>query len=98
MAVLNFLKDKPTVKTSKVLFETVIRPNIIKVNKSIAEVLKLAQIKAEAIDLIVLTGGSTEIPAVRQGLCANFPQAVISEENKLASVGLGLAYDALRRF
>lgn len=96
--ILSFLKDKPAVVSTKKLFETVILPNIIKINQSIAEVLKIAQIKAEAVDLIVLTGGSTEIPSVRESLCSNFPQAAISEENKLASVGLGLAYDALRRF
>lgn len=96
--ILSFLKDKPAVISTTELFEAVIRPNIIKINQSIAEALKIARIKAEAIDLIVLTGGSTEIPSVRRCLCSNFPQAAISEENKLASVGLGLAYDALRRF
>ena len=61
------------------------------------EVLE-AGTSADKIELIILTGGSTEIPHVRQVLCAHFPQAEISSENKMSSVGLGLAYDSLRRF
>ena len=95
---LKFLKDAPKISVKKQMFEKSIAPNTLKINQSIAEALKIAQIKAEEINLIILTGGSTEIPYVRNCLCSNFPQANISEENKLSSVGLGLAYDALRRF
>lgn len=96
--ILKFLQDKPVVKSVKTDFEHAIASNLCKVSCTIEECLKLAQVKASQIEVIVLTGGSTEIPFVQKTLCAHFPHAEISAENKLASVGLGLAYDALRRF
>ena len=50
------------------------------------------------IDLVILTGGSTQIPYVSTIVRNTFPNAILSDSNKMASVGLGLAYDAMRRF
>jgi hypothetical chaperone protein len=58
----------------------------------------MAAVDSKDIQLIVLTGGSTEIPYVRNVLSGIFQNAKISSENKLSSVGLGLAFDAIRRF
>ena len=57
-----------------------------------------AGILCQDIDLIILTGGSTEIPAVQLKFKELFPNGTISEENKLDSVGIGLAYDSKRKF
>ena len=46
----------------------------------------------------ITTGGSTEIPYISRVMQSYFPNAKLSSENKMASVGLGLAYDAMRRF
>ena len=75
------------------MFSTAINADLSKIKNAVFECLKQAQITAEKIDLIILTGGSTEIPAVKDALCRVFPQAQISAENKLTSVGLGLAFD-----
>ncbi len=50
------------------------------------------------IELIVLTGGPTEMPLIKALLRTKFPAAAVSEENKLSSVALGLGYDSQRRF
>ena len=63
-----------------------------------AECLTLAGVKNENIGLVILTGGSTEIPFVQKTMYRHFPHAVFSTENKLASVGLGLAFDGRRKF
>ena len=60
--------------------------------------LTQATIKNTDVDLIILTGGSTQIPYVYSVFKAMFPRAVISDSNKMDSVGLGLGYDAIRRF
>jgi len=57
-----------------------------------------AQLKQEDINLVVLTGGSTEIPLVQEIFITLFKNAQISEENKLSSVVTGLAYDGGRKY
>lgn len=94
---LLFMPDKPTIKTSKKEFEKSINENIDTISKSIKQCLKDAKISNNDIDLIILTGGSTEIPHIKKSLCSHFPNAKISEENKLSSVATGLAFDAIRR-
>jgi len=75
-----------------------INDNVEKVMASAKECLAEARIKASDIELIILTGGSTEIPYVQQVLSTIFPNAELSQENKLSSVALGLTYDAKRKF
>ena len=84
--------------TKKDLVEKAILRNVENISKSNAECVSQASIKAQDVELIILTGGSTEIPFVKQTLCSFFPNAEISDENKFSSVGLGLAYDSARKF
>lgn len=95
---LDFMQSKPLISTSRSEFELSINIHTMKILNSIKECLRLATVNAKDIQLIVLTGGSTEIPYIRDTLCSVFPNAKVSNENKLSSVGLGLAYDASRRF
>ena len=53
---------------------------------------------ADRIDTLILTGGSTQIPAILTRLRANFPNARFVETDAFGSVGLGLALDAARKF
>ncbi|MFI3242491.1 MAG: Hsp70 family protein [Alphaproteobacteria bacterium] len=96
--LLNFLSNTPSVHSTKENFEDAIFNNLQKVSNSVNECLMQAQTKPEKIGLIILTGGSTEIPFVKETLCAHFPNAKLSAENKFSSVGLGLAYDGMRKF
>lgn len=96
--VLEFLSGCPKIISERSEFEQAINLSLDKISDSVKECLRQAETSADKIELIILTGGSTEIPHVRQVLCAHFPQAEISSENKMSSVGLGLAYDSIRRF
>ena len=58
--------------------------------------LSLAGLRAEAIDALFLTGGSTRLPHVRAALTACVPQAKIVEGDIFGSVGLGLTIEAGR--
>ena len=53
---------------------------------------------ARAIDSLILTGGSTQVPAIANRLRALFPEAELVRTDVLGSVGLGLALDAARKF
>ncbi|WP_172122749.1 MULTISPECIES: Hsp70 family protein [unclassified Devosia] len=69
-----------------------------RLERAIAEVLRQAGVGPEGIDSLILTGGSTQVPAIAGRLEALFPQAELVRTNVLGSVGLGLALDAARRF
>lgn len=95
---LDFLSDCPVVTTSVSEFVNAISNDVSKIQMSITECLVAASVGNADIDLVILTGGSTQIPYVAEIVRNTFPNAIISDSNKMASVGLGLAYDAMRRF
>ncbi|WP_417307963.1 Hsp70 family protein [Devosia sp.] len=66
--------------------------------EAIARTLAAAGVAGERIDTLILTGGSTRVPAVGRVLKALFPAAKAVETDAFGSVGLGLALDAKRRF
>jgi hypothetical chaperone protein len=62
--------------------------------ESLKECIKNAGISKESIDLVILTGGTTEIPFVKRNILSLFPNASISEDDKLSSVAQGLVYSS----
>jgi hypothetical chaperone protein len=65
---------------------------------TISETLKRAGVDAGHVDSLILTGGSTLVPAVAGRLSGLFPAAEIVRTDVLGSVGLGLALEAKRVF
>ncbi len=66
--------------------------------KAASAALQTAGVKAAAIETLILTGGSTKVPAVDTALRSLFPRAKAVATDAFGSVGLGLALDASRRF
>lgn len=95
---LDFISDSPLVTATRSDFENSLNWDIKRVFEQIDECVKQAQVKADDIKLIILTGGSTEIPYIQKLVSDYFPNAELSQENKLSSVGMGLAYDSMRKF
>lgn len=95
---LDFVSDCPIIKVNRQDFEDSLVWDIRRIVEQIDECVKQAQIKPQDIELIILTGGSTEIPYIQKLISNIFPKAEISQENKLSSVSLGLGYDSLRKF
>ena len=69
-----------------------------KIGDAIAETLRRAGQRADQIDTLIVTGGSTRVPAVAHLLAGLFPAAKSVATDAFGSVGLGLALDAARRF
>jgi hypothetical chaperone protein len=97
-ASLDFLEQGCAIETSKNTFEAAIINEVEQIAASALQCVQDAGVLPQAIELIILTGGSTEIPAVQLKFKELFPNGSISEENKLDSVGIGLAYDSKRKF
>ncbi|SFV35911.1 hypothetical chaperone protein [Devosia crocina] len=72
--------------------------SIGRLEATISEVLKRAGIAPDTVDSLILTGGSTLVPAVAGRLEAMFPEADVVRTDVLGSVGLGLALEAKRVF
>lgn len=72
--------------------------SVQRIEDTIAETLRRAGVGTGAIDSLILTGGSTQVPAIANRLEALFPDAELVRTDVLGSVGLGLAMDAKRKF
>ena len=69
-----------------------------RIERTIGETLGLAGLSADRIETLILTGGSTQIPAIMARLQSLFPDARFVATDAFCSVGLGLALDARRKF
>lgn len=94
----DFVEEGFAVPIKRLLFEDAIRAEVEKIVTSATQCLQAAGVQNGAIDLVILTGGSTEVPLIQAEFRRLFPNAAIADENKLSSVGLGLAYDSRNRF
>jgi len=72
--------------------------SIDRIEATIASTLGLAGLAADRIETLILTGGSTQIPAIMARLKSLFPAARFVATDAFGSVGLGLALDAKRKF
>jgi hypothetical chaperone protein len=97
-APFGFLEEGLSIPISRGQFEESIREEVQKILQSVKQCLQDAQVTKEDIDLVILTGGSTEVPLIQSEFKKLFPNAAIAGENKLSSVGLGLAYDSRKKF
>ncbi|GAB3774712.1 Hsp70 family protein [Spirosoma horti] len=97
-ASFDFIEEDFSILIRRDLFEKAIEEEVEKIADSARQCLQDAGVRREAIDLVILTGGSTEVHSIQVAFKELFPNAAIADENKLSSVGLGLAYDSQNRF
>lgn len=64
----------------------------------IGTLLKLAGLRADDIDALFLTGGSTRLAHLRAAITSALPHAKVIEGDTFGSVGIGLTIEAGRRF
>ncbi len=83
-----------TLSITKAEFESLIQPLIDKTIASCSAALKDAQLTASAIDTVVMVGGSTRVPLVKQAVSAFFGKPVHDEVNPDEVVALGAAVQA----
>ncbi|QJP13954.1 Hsp70 family protein [Starkeya sp. ORNL1] len=69
-----------------------------RISARVATCLKLAGLKADDIEALFLTGGSTRLAHVRRAIIAELPHARVIEGDTFGSVGVGLSIEAGRRF
>jgi hypothetical chaperone protein len=97
-AQFEFLEEGFAIPVNREQFEDAIHNEVNKISDAATECLRKAGVREPDIELVILTGGSTEIPLVQSAFKRLFPHAAFADENKLSSVGLGLAYDSQKKF
>ncbi len=81
-------------RITKVEFESLIQPLIDKTIDSCRHALKDAGLTAEAIETVVMVGGSTRIPVVKKAVSDFFGRPVYDDVNPDEVVALGAAVQA----
>jgi hypothetical chaperone protein len=97
-AHLSFVEPDLKIKITRKAFDQAVKKHVLNINHMVSDCLAQAGVTEKEIELIILTGGTTEVPIIKETIQKRFSQAIISQDNKLASVGLGLGYDSARRF
>ena len=88
------------------LAAAITRPDLVSHTKQLAEriaariklCLTQAQLSADGIDAVFLTGGSVRLAHVRKAITKAVPSARIVEGDTFGAVGKGLTLEALRRY
>ncbi|MCW3150082.1 Hsp70 family protein [Stutzerimonas stutzeri] len=79
-------------------FESAIAPLLERIGGSIGQLLTDAGVRHDEVDTVFFTGGSSAIPAMRQGVASLLPRARHVEGNRFGSIGSGLAIEARKRY
>lgn len=95
---LQFIEDDLLLNVQRATLNSVIEDYLQRIIVSIMDTVKMAGVKPTDISAIFYTGGSTQIPVVRQQINSLFPNAEVVQGDAFGSVGLGLAIDAQRRY
>ncbi len=86
------------IPTTRDMLDGAIGPLVERLRHALLETLRMSGIANDEIDVVFLTGGSTQIPVVRQALVSLLPETKIVDGDKFGSVCTGLAIDARRKF
>ncbi len=86
----------PNPMAARARFEAVLQPGLARIAALMDEVL--AQAGTRQPGTVFLTGGSSDLPALRAMVAGLLPGVAIASGDMLGSVGAGLALEARRRF
>lgn len=95
---LGFIEQDFNLPATRTDFETAITADMAAIFDALDECLTQSGIHAQDVGMVILTGGPTEMPLLQNMIRAKFPAAVISEDERMSSVAIGLGYDSLRIF
>jgi hypothetical chaperone protein len=84
------------IELSRAEFEAIIAPQLHDVAAALDVTLARAALRPDQIDIVLRTGGSSLIPAVRRLLCERFPHQVV-DHDPFTSVAAGLAIASYQR-
>ena len=88
----------PKIGVSREDFHAAIREAVERITQTAQETVVQAGLKAGDIQAVFLTGGSTQIPLVKESILGMFQHARVVQGDMFGSVGMGLTLHAQRLF
>ncbi len=95
---LDRLSPSHTLQLTRSEFNTSIGHLVSSVEETVAKLLRDAGVKADAVDTVFFTGGSSGVGLLRKQIAKVVPTAKAVEGDLFGSIGAGLALDAVRKF
>ena len=95
---LDRLRPPESLQLQRADFDASIDHLVESVEQTVGKLLSDAGIKADAIDSVFFTGGSSGVHLLRRRIAALVPNARQVEGDLFGSIGSGLALDAVRKF
>jgi len=95
---LDFIEDGLTIPILKNELETAIERDMARLSETVRECLTQADVAPGAIGAVVMTGGSTLLPAVRRAIIRELPDAEVFDCDQFGAVAVGLTLEATRRY
>ena len=95
---LDRLRPPDTLQLTRAGFDASIDHLVESVEQTVGKLLADAGVKADAIDSVFFTGGSSGVHLLRKRIAALVPSAKQVEGDLFGSIGAGLALDAVRKF
>lgn len=97
-ADLSWIETGLICSLTRQIFDISVHDDVARIQDQLDECLHQAGIRPENIDLVIMTGGGTALPIIQDQVKAAYPHAMLSRANMMASVGMGLGYDAGRHY
>lgn len=94
---LSFMEDGFVHSVTRERFQEMIIDKVSELIETLLNTVKMANVNTGSIHSIFFTGGSTQIPIIRQQIAAHFPSANLVQGDVFNSVGKGLIIDAKQR-
>ncbi len=95
---LNYIEEDFILNIPREVFETSIQDKVQQLISTLLDTVREAGVKMEQIDSVFFTGGSTQIPMIREAIEMQFPAAEMVKGDVFSSVGKGLIIEALQRY
>jgi hypothetical chaperone protein len=87
---LDFLEPGLALEAARADLEAAVAAQIDRLQSAAGACIAAAGLKPEAVETILLTGGSSRVPAVRAAIARAAPAAKLAGSSDLLSVALGL--------
>ena len=95
---LAFIESGLAAPATREIFDETIANELTRLRLAVWNCLALADVEADAIDTVFMTGGSSLVPAVEHVIASEIPTAAVKRGDDFLSVALGLTLEAQARY
>jgi hypothetical chaperone protein len=95
---LDRLSPPHALALQRAVFDGAITPLVSDIERTVTGLLHDAEVRADQVDTVFFTGGSSGVRLLRERIAALLPNARCVEGDRFGSIGTGLALDAARKF